>query len=90
MRIEQSDVLEIHVFHSGECMVTIDVPNGAGTEYSMYASWDYGLEAHETVEHDDESWNDDDGLSDVEADAMTLESAGWGTDEDYGYYGEDY
>lgn len=25
--------------------------------------------------------------SDVEADADTLASAGWGTDEDYGYYG---
>ena len=26
---------------------------------------------------------------DVWADADTLASAGWGTDEDYGYYGED-
>lgn len=25
--------------------------------------------------------------SDAEADADTLASAGWGTDEDYGYYG---
>lgn len=32
--------------------------------------------------------SDDDGLTDVEADHMTLVSAGWGTDEDYGYYGE--
>jgi hypothetical protein len=30
----------------------------------------------------------EDGLSDVEADADTLASAGMGTDEDYGYYGE--
>ena len=30
---------------------------------------------------------DDDLMSDVEADADTLTSAGWGTDEDYGYYG---
>lgn len=30
-------------------------------------------------------------MSDVEADADTLASAGYGTDEDYGYYGgEDY
>jgi hypothetical protein len=28
------------------------------------------------------------GMSDVEADADTLRSAGMGTDEDYGYYGE--
>ena len=32
----------------------------------------------------------EDNLSDVEADAMTLASAGWGTDEDYDYSGEDY
>lgn len=33
----------------------------------------------------------EDNLTDVEADAMTLASGGWGTDEDYGYYGqEDY
>lgn len=29
-------------------------------------------------------------MSDVEADADTLASAGWGTDEDYGYYGDDF
>lgn len=29
------------------------------------------------------------GMTDVEADADTLASAGWGTDEDYGYFGED-
>ena len=31
----------------------------------------------------------DDGLSDVEADSMTLASAGYGTDEDYGYFGDE-
>ena len=30
----------------------------------------------------------EDGMSDVEADADTLASAGYGTDEDYGYYGD--
>lgn len=30
-----------------------------------------------------------DGMTDAEADADTLASAGWGTDEDYGYYGGD-
>jgi len=29
-------------------------------------------------------------LSDIEADADTLRNCGWGTDEDYGYYGEEY
>lgn len=32
----------------------------------------------------------EDTLSDVEADAMTLASAGMGTDEDYGYFGDEY
>jgi hypothetical protein len=28
------------------------------------------------------------GMTDVEADADTLRSAGWGTEEDYGYFGD--
>jgi hypothetical protein len=28
-------------------------------------------------------------MNDVETDADTLVSVGWGTDEDYGYYGDD-
>jgi hypothetical protein len=31
----------------------------------------------------------DDGMTDVEADADTLASAGWGTDEDYGFFGDE-
>jgi len=30
-----------------------------------------------------------DGMTDAEADADTLKSAGYGTDEDYGYFGND-
>lgn len=33
-------------------------------------------------------YDDDDGLSDAEADSMTLASAGYGTDEDYGFFGD--
>ena len=45
----------------------------------------------EFIPHDD--WNDDDYeidqfRDDVEADADVLRMAGWGTDEDYGYYGD--
>lgn len=29
-------------------------------------------------------------MTDVEADADTLRSIGWGTDEDYGYFGDEY
>ena len=44
-------------------------------------------EAHDIVNSCDYPY--DDGLTDMEADAQTLASAGWGTDEDYGYYGEE-
>ena len=33
--------------------------------------------------------DEDDFLSDLEADADAFASIGWGTDEDYGYYGGD-
>lgn len=44
------------------------------------------------VEMDDEQQYEehDQFRDDVEADADVLASAGWGTDEDYGYYGEDF
>jgi len=41
-------------------------------------------ESGEDVEDDDDIDDDvDDGWSDIEADADTLASAGWGMDEDY-------
>ena len=39
-------------------------------------------------EFEDYVIDEEDGLTDAEADAMTLASCGWGTDEDYGCYGE--
>lgn len=67
-------------------------------ELSAYeSSWDDYDAAYEASMYDEEEEEsyipeDDDGLTDVEADAMTLAGAGWGTEEDYGYYGssEDY
>jgi hypothetical protein len=38
--------------------------------------------------YDPNDHSDDDGMTDVEADADTLRSAGWGTDEDYGDFGD--
>lgn len=35
-------------------------------------------------------YNDDDGMTDAEADADVLRNAGWGTDEDYGFFGDEY
>lgn len=50
--------------------------------------------AHQPDEQDDKhAFNreprEDNFRDDVDADANTLASAGWGTDEDYGYFGED-
>jgi hypothetical protein len=67
-----------------------------------YDGWDNDADAFEDDERDfedvpedyDDMFSDEmehgpeDSLSDVEADAMTLRDAGYGTDEDYGYYGE--
>lgn len=39
---------------------------------------------------DDDQTEYDDGFTDVEADANTLASAGWGTDEDYGQFDDFY
>lgn len=48
-------------------------------------------EALQAYEGDDETDDEPrDFLSDAEADADALASAGWGTDEDYGGYGDDY
>ena len=38
----------------------------------------------------EDAYAERDQYTDVEADANTLASAGWGTDEDYGYYGDDF
>lgn len=49
----------------------------------LYA-FQHGLPLHGEDQDDD----DDDGYTDAEADAYVLASAGYGTDEDYGYYGD--
>jgi hypothetical protein len=49
----------------------------------LYEPEDEGDEAPDCYEEPD------DGMTDVEADADTLASAGYGTDEDYGFYGND-
>lgn len=56
----------------------------AGIEYDSQG--DYFDDEYEFDDYDDEH---DPFLSDAEADADALASAGWGTDEDYGGY-DDY
>lgn len=46
-----------------------------------------GVELDDDVEYPEP--REDQFMSDAEADADVLRSAGWGTAEDYGYYGED-
>lgn len=69
-----------------------DDPRNAAPE-SEFDDFDIGPQSDEFVpdEFEDEDFIDDEppGMTDVEADADTLASAGWGTDEDYGYYGDD-
>lgn len=48
----------------------------------------FEVEAEGTYDEESDTFEWD-SLTDVEADAMTLASAGWGTEEDYGYFGED-
>ena len=43
-----------------------------------------GSWGHIGIQEYDSQWMTEDNLTDVEADADTLASAGWGTDEDYG------
>lgn len=45
----------------------------------------------EALMEEDNGYNEGDSfLSDAEADADALASVGWGTDEDYGDFGDDY
>lgn len=61
------------------------------------AQWEGFWDRHNdlSIEIDEAEYLDDleyEGyqMSDVEADADTLASAGWGTEEDYGYYGDEF
>jgi len=56
-------------------------------ESDYYRDWEDV--ANEEFPETDSFTGYEDNMSDVEADADTLASCGWGTDEDYGYYGED-
>ena len=59
-------------------------------EPPQFSAWQSGAQDRRYDDQDDfsDSINEDaireDGMTDAEADADTLASAGWGTDEDYG------
>lgn len=58
-----------------------------GTEEEFYSAIDSG-----EIQMDDDESDEYEPyeMTDTEADADTLRSAGYGTDEDYGYYGDDF
>lgn len=71
---------------------------GVGTEYYVYNDVDR-IAAYVCVDQDmittlsvcsnddhEPEYNDDDGMTDMEADAQVLAMAGMGTDEDYGVF----
>ena len=59
------------------------------TDYDMPQIEEYGDEDREYTHPEEYVDDEPTDMTDVEADADTLASAGWGTDEDYGYYGDD-
>lgn len=92
--IEQDQIVKIvpGAFGGKATLVIVREENCLGDGDSYFYSTDDGVENAEMAFWDTNPEEVDDSLSDVDADAMTLESAGWGTEEDYGYYGdgEDY
>ena len=72
-------------------------PMGCGSCGEMSGHSHNFADDPDLFDFEDEDWDDDCDededepyeMSDVEADADTLASAGWGSDEDYGYYGEE-
>lgn len=64
-----------------------ELKNAVRTQFVMHGftlaeADEYNFQAFEN-DHEWDGFN-----SDAEADADVLRSAGWGTDEDYGYYGD--
>ena len=67
-----------------ECGGPLDLEDGYCIECDCFP---FG-ECFEDLDYDDEYIYGH--MDDVEADADALRSMGWGTDEDYGYNGEEY
>lgn len=58
-------------------------------DYDAHPELEPDFDGNDVSEFDDDFVPDEPvDMTDVEADADTLASAGFGTDEDYGYFGE--
>jgi len=70
--------------------ITPATPEDLAAFSAEYAEWnalvEQGIPPEEPEEYPDEEY--DPFLTDAEADADVFASCGWGTDEDYGYYGD--
>jgi len=62
-------------------------PMGCASCREMDLSYESGDEPDDDPNSCDSDPDEPTDMSDVEADGDALASAGWGTDEDYGYYG---
>ena len=87
------------MYHVPMCPVCNENEVGSlygGTEYFCSATCEGIAHAEmDALRIDADEWDSDDdgephGSHDLSDDAEALASAGWGTDEDYGYYGDDF
>jgi hypothetical protein len=91
MDIEQ--IKEVDEFTTIVRFVNGDELYSDGLIYAFHENWPYddlsGRGEHIFPVREPDEYEDD-GMTDAEADADVLRMAGWGTDEDYGYYGDDF
>lgn len=71
-------------------VTVIVIPTGTPDQLDEWYGEHFEPTDQDWADHEEAMWNDEDGLTDAEADAMTLASAGYGTDEDYGFFGGDF
>lgn len=68
-----------------------DYRNADWDGYEDMSDWEYHMQMQDWADLEDDGWSErDDWDDDVAHDAYVLSSAGWGTDEDYGFFGADY
>ena len=87
IKINEIEITDVEFLTDTECREIIGI---LGAKYLQISDRQITiLDACELRVHEEYDYDDSDGWSDVEADADTLASAGWGTDEDYGSFDND-
>lgn len=90
--IDEMRVTNPELYEKGECITCgAERCEDALCREERKAAHDYQLDERDEEDENDtaarEEWEDDRTTFDMSDDAEALASAGWGTDEDYGYYG---